>query len=109
MHKLAMGISIMGLVACGGASAEDEARATRIEALTPAPAHGAELFAANCTVCHGDDGKSGSEQRDIVSEAKNEKLDAIEQVLAGGGSMPAFGEQLSDQDIADLIGYVQSL
>jgi mono/diheme cytochrome c family protein len=31
---------------------------------------------------------------------------AVEQITNGGGVMPAFGEQLSDQQIRDLAAYV---
>lgn len=96
------------LSACSGSSV-DAARVTAIEALTGDPANGSALYDKTCTACHGADGKSGSEQRNVAADAASNKQGAIEQVLGGGGSMPAYADQFSDQEVADLVAYTASL
>ena len=63
----------------------------------------------NCTSCHGADGKTGSENRNVASYAAANKNDTIEQIIEGEGTMPAYGAQFSDQEIADLVAYTASL
>ena len=71
------------------------------------PAAGAEVFAANCSVCHGDTGHGGGGGPDLrtMPKAQNEP-EAIEQVTDGGGGMPAFGGQLSEEEIENVAAFV---
>ena len=96
------------LLACSGSSA-DATRATTIEGLTGDTANGKTLYDATCTACHGADGKSGSEKRNVASNSSSNKSGAVEQVLGGGGSMPAYADQFTDQEIADIVAYTASL
>lgn len=92
------------LWACGSSSGDSD-RAATISALTGNAADGKANYESTCATCHGSDGKSGSEGRNITSVSKDE---AIDQILNGGGSMPAY-DDFSDQEIADLAAYVTSL
>ncbi|MCW2926319.1 MAG: quinonprotein alcohol dehydrogenase, partial [Thermoleophilia bacterium] len=66
--------------------------------------NGETIFADNCSVCHGLSGEGGNGGPPITDQ-KN--LDAIMvQVEKGGNGMPAFGDQLSEQDILDVATYV---
>ena len=84
----------------GGAAGGEEASGGDPEA-------GAEVFATNCSVCHGDDGHGGGGGPDLTTmpKAQNEP-EAIEQVTNGGGGMPAFGEQLSEEEIENVAAFV---
>jgi mono/diheme cytochrome c family protein len=72
------------------------------------PAAGEEVFAsARCGDCHvlsaaGSSGTVGPNLDDT-----NSQYDAIvEQVTNGGGGMPAFGDQLSEEEIRDVAAFV---
>jgi alcohol dehydrogenase (cytochrome c) len=70
-------------------------------------AAGMEVFANNCSICHGSTGHGGNGGPDLRSmpKAKTE-AGAIEQVTNGGGGMPAFNGQLSEEEISDVAAYV---
>jgi cytochrome c6 len=73
--------------------------------------NGAKIFAANCAGCHANGGN-------IVRRGKNLKLKALhkykvdnEEAIAnivtnGKGIMSAYGDKLSQQEIADVSAYV---
>lgn len=68
---------------------------------------GASVFAENCAGCHGETGMGGPGGPDLTTMplAQTEE-GTIEQVTNGGGGMPAFGEQLSEQEISDVAAFV---
>jgi alcohol dehydrogenase (cytochrome c) len=69
---------------------------------------GARLFAAKgCATCHGQTGHGGNGGPDLtkIPSAKNLQV-VIGQVTNGGGGMPAFKGQLTDQQIKDVATYV---
>ncbi|HST68578.1 MAG TPA: c-type cytochrome [Solirubrobacterales bacterium] len=68
---------------------------------------GASVFAENCAGCHGEDGKGGPGGPDLTTMplAQTEE-GTIEQVTNGGGGMPAFGEQLTEEEISDVAAFV---
>jgi alcohol dehydrogenase (cytochrome c) len=68
---------------------------------------GKEVFAEECSVCHGADGLGGNGGPDLTTMAKaKEQAGAEEQVANGGGGMPAFKGTLSEEEIADVAAYV---
>ena len=72
------------------------------------PAAGKEVFAsAGCVSCHtlADAGASGTVGPNL-DELKPDAATVFEIVTNGRGSMPAFGEQLDEQQIADVAAYV---
>ncbi len=71
------------------------------------PAAGETIFAENCAGCHGEDGLGGPGGPDLTTMplAQTEE-GAIQQVTNGGGGMPPFGEQLSEEEIADVAAFV---
>src|SRR5689334_1110978 len=72
-------------------------------------AAGQQLFASNCSVCHGAQGTGGNGGPDLTSSEKAKSLAAVvEQVSNGGGGMPAFKGQLSDSQINDVATYVST-
>ena len=89
---------------------------------------GAEVFSANCAVCHGsqaqgltenwrqrlDDGSLPPPPLDGSAHAWHHPLPVLIQVINRGGAefggkMPAFGEQLSEADKLAAIAWFQSL
>ena len=86
--------------------------------------HGKAMFAANCAVCHGEQGRGDGpashamavKPDDIYKELTNPfgfKAELIDSVLSGDngqdGTMPAFRGVLTEQDIVDIFGYVASV
>lgn len=72
------------------------------------PAAGKELFAANgCGGCHAleDAGTSGTSGPDLDSLQPSYD-ESVEQITNGGGGMPAFGDQLSEDEIKSLAAYI---
>lgn len=86
-------------------SAADQQRATNIGRMSADLTAGKDAYTTECASCHGADGKSGSARKNITSFSSSA---VIEQVLKGGDGMPALSS-LSDQQIANINGYVQSL
>jgi alcohol dehydrogenase (cytochrome c) len=68
---------------------------------------GKQVFADNCSTCHGADGKGGNGGPDLSSipDAKD-TTKVVKQVTSGGGGMPAFSGQLNKQQIADVSAFV---
>jgi cytochrome c553 len=115
-------------VACGGGTNENTAPET-IEGTPPAddatteeegdgggggataegdPAAGKEIFAsAGCGNCHAfeDAGTSGSVGPNL-DESEIDFEGAVSQIANGGNGMPAYKDQLSEQEIADVAAYV---
>ena len=68
---------------------------------------GKNVFAENCSVCHGADGLGGNGGPDLTTQPLAKSMNgAIEQVTDGGGGMPAFKETLSPTEIEDVAAYV---
>jgi mono/diheme cytochrome c family protein len=112
---LAALVLVVGAASCGGGEDETAAPET-VEGTVPTeeapaegdPAKGKELYAsAGCGGCHvfepaGSSGTVGPSLDD--SNVSSE--DAFQQIKNGGGGMPAFGDRLSDQEIADVAAFV---
>lgn len=89
------------LAACGG-----DTRVEDILALTGDAVAGEAVFTANCESCHGV-GATGGSGPELVGHGADEEH--VEVVIDGEEDMPAFGDTLSDQDIADVLAYTGSL
>ena len=68
---------------------------------------GDEVFTANCGTCHTleDAGTSGTVGPNL-DESTLDLDGVVQQVTEGGGGMPAFGGQLSEQEIQDVAAFV---
>ena len=76
-------------------------------------AAGAKTFSANCSGCHGSDGRGGERAPDIatarnISSLADEDLVRIVQHGVAGAGMPAFS-YLGDQGIANVVAYLRVL
>jgi cytochrome c553 len=71
------------------------------------PAAGASVFAENCAGCHGETGHGGAGGPDLTTMplAQTEE-GAVQQVTNGGGGMPPFGGQLSEDEISNVAAFV---
>lgn len=71
------------------------------------PAAGATVFSESCAGCHGDTGEGGAGGPDLTTAplAQTEE-GTVQQVTNGGGAMPAFGGQLSEEEISDVAAFV---
>ena len=114
-------VLVLGAAACGGGEDESASPET-VEGTLSTDTSGAggdssaegnaengkSLFASNgCGGCHtyGPAGSSGNAGPNL-DELQPEFDEAYDQIEKGGGGMPAFGDRLSDQEIADLAAFV---
>jgi alcohol dehydrogenase (cytochrome c) len=71
---------------------------------------GKQVFADNCSTCHGLAGTGGNGGPNLKTIPSAKEVEAVvKQVINGGGGMPAFGGQLSSKEIADVAAYVTSV
>jgi mono/diheme cytochrome c family protein len=73
---------------------------------------GAAQYAANCANCHGADGEGGVGPQ-LAGGAVVKRFPSIDDQIAfvteGSGSMPAFGGQLSPEQIRQVVEYTRTL
>jgi cytochrome c oxidase cbb3-type subunit 3 len=75
-------------------------------------AEGKKIYGERCAVCHGADGKGGIgpdlTKKDLkYGKGDKELAESIEKGRAGG--MPAFGGQISHEQVEGLVAFVKSL
>jgi mono/diheme cytochrome c family protein len=100
----------VALAGCGGDDDEagGETTATTPPTMTGGTGAGEEVFAsAGCGTCHilaaaGANGTTGPNLDELQPSAE----EVERQVTNGGGGMPAFKDQLSEQEITDVAAYV---
>lgn len=114
-HALAAGACALALVAAGCGGDDDDggdagggsAPATTAAGGATATADGEAVFASNCASCHtlaaaDANGSFGTN----LDEAKPDAATVAAQVKSGGGGMPSFDGQLSDEEIQAVADYV---
>jgi cytochrome c553 len=70
---------------------------------------GKQLYEANCSRCHGSDGKGTRGPSLIGLAAENPQVQAeIDQIINGGQRMPSFGDKLSEAEILAIVGYYRA-
>jgi alcohol dehydrogenase (cytochrome c) len=97
--------------AAGAHTGETPPGTTTPATTTPAAggdvAAGQQVFANNCSVCHGANGTGGNGGPDLTSiPSASDPATVIKQVTNGGAAMPPFKGVLSDQDIQNVAAYV---
>jgi quinohemoprotein ethanol dehydrogenase len=86
---------------------EGEEGGESAEAGAPNAEAGKEVFAENCSTCHGSTGHGGNGGPDLTTMPKaKEQKGAEEQVTNGGGGMPPFKGALSAEEISNVAAYV---
>jgi mono/diheme cytochrome c family protein len=94
----------MFLMACGddtGGGSDVDA----ILALTGDATAGEAIYADNCAGCHAADGSGGTGPN---LKGEDDLEEAVAVILSGEDSMPAFGDTLTDQEIADLVAWLDA-
>ena len=66
---------------------------------------GSQLYQQNCAQCHGDNGGGGVGPALAGDQKLKSSSYHITRILNGGGGMPAYAGQLSDQQIALIATY----
>jgi cytochrome c6 len=102
----AVGVVALLLAVCGSARAQGAAKA---------PA-GAATFKAKCVLCHGADGTGNTplgkqlQAANLHSKAVQDRSDDELHTVVHDGqtNMPPFGDQLSDDEISQVIQYVRT-
>lgn len=95
--RLIAGLLLAALAAAAGAA----------ESFPPAQVkRGAELFSANCAVCHGERMKNPPWAIDLATFPRNEPQRFVNSVTYGLGNMPPWGDVLKPDDIRALWSYV---
>lgn len=96
----------------GGAGTEEKAEeaeggAEAAAGGAPNAAAGKEVFAEECSVCHGATGHGGNGGPDLRTMPLAKTQEGAEgQVTNGGGGMPAFKGTLSEEEIENVAAYV---
>ena len=104
------------------ASASVLASTHEVRPAATSAARGAAVFSKYCALCHGSggagDGRAASMQKappanlTVSSRSKGYKLHIVRDggaELGRSSSMPAWREVLSDEEIADVVEYVETL
>ncbi|MBA3704595.1 MAG: SirB2 family protein [Bacteroidetes bacterium] len=71
--------------------------------------NGEEIYTANCSRCHGDDGKSGLMGSNDLSVSMMSMEEKIEIIKNGKGVMNPFAGQLNDEQIKAVAEYTETL
>lgn len=85
-----------------------DARVEAIQALAGDPVNGESVYFNICEECHAEDLKGtdkGPSLLILVPRLDDDKI--LRTIIAGEDEMPAFGDDLLDQEIADVLSYVR--
>jgi len=98
-------IFAFGVLLGGCADGESGGRQDDILALSSDLASGESLFDANCQSCHAADGSGG-----LGSNIQQVDVDlVVDAMLNGRTGMESYADLLTDQEMADIAGYVETL
>ncbi|MEX2534390.1 MAG: c-type cytochrome [Trueperaceae bacterium] len=61
---------------------------------------GEQIYSRQCAQCHGQEGEGGTGPALAGNQAMQDAQAVVTQILEGGAGMPAFGNQLSDEEVA---------
>jgi len=108
-----VGVAVIVTVVLLFTNEPEQAPAAPVEAVEAAGGiDGAAVFADNCAACHGGDGSGGIGPRlagGRVVTVYPDPTDQIAVVTTGRGGMPAFGDKLTDDEIAAVVDYTRTV
>jgi mono/diheme cytochrome c family protein len=108
MRGKVLGISRRLLVSTGFGAALMAGAVTSFNALAQT-VDGAQVFiSAGCVGCHGANGEGGVGPALAGNPEVDDATYVVNRIIHGGGIMPAFGDQLSDEEIAAVATYVRN-
>jgi quinoprotein glucose dehydrogenase len=81
-------------------------KAERAVSLEGDPAAGADLWAEHCQECHASDG-TGTETGPDLTDDSDTPDQLADKILNGWGEMDGFDDELSAQEVADLIAFLE--
>ncbi|GAB4484637.1 MAG: hypothetical protein OHK0031_08700 [Anaerolineales bacterium] len=95
-------------IPAGTIPAPDVPIATTAESL----ARGAELFAANCSRCHGPDGQGTPRApalnvKGLLTDTGDQAIQQIVTLGVSGTAMPAWGDRMTEADIQAIVGFIR--
>jgi quinohemoprotein ethanol dehydrogenase len=65
------------------------------------------VYKTNCLPCHGTEGADGHNGPNLqISKITDDPEKVAKQVLEGGGGMPAFKDQLTEEQIKNVVAYI---
>lgn len=112
MRGFALATAVAALLSAGIAQAAQTTDADFLNAKDISHVTGQQIFTHICQGCHMPDGKGAVGAGHYPALADNPKLAAAAyptvMVVNGRGGMPAFGKQLSDAQVADVVNYVRT-
>lgn len=74
------------------------------------PVAGRALWDGECSLCHGVDGEGTSRGGALVGVLdRHPAREVLRVIRTGSGSMPAYGTELDDGDLADLLALLEVL
>lgn len=88
--------------------AGDAGDAGQEERQEAAAANGQKIFQQNCAACHGNRGGGSIGPALAGDETLQDTALVVNQILHGGGAMPAFADQLSDEMLAAVATHVRT-
>jgi len=93
------------------ASTSQSTKPEFIQARTPLELQGALIFQnKQCRTCHAIGGEGGSRGPDLTTAgSRMDEPQLVRQVIQGGGNMPAYGKNLSREEVKALVSYLSSL
>jgi mono/diheme cytochrome c family protein len=97
-QSLRLGVALIALVAASNAFAQDDAKV----------AAGAEVYAANCSACHGERLANSGGMPDLRKPGAGDRAKFDSMVTDGKGQMPPFAGTLSDEEIDQVWAYIRS-
>lgn len=104
-------VATLAVAACGGG--DDETGEPHPDVTVPRPpasvTAGGEIFAARCTSCHGANLRGGIGPS--LASVGNGQPDAfyVDRVTNGKGGMPAFGDDLAEDEIRSVVDFIRSI
>lgn len=69
---------------------------------------GEKIFSNNCAACHGKNGEGSIGPEFAGNDNLADSAFIVGRILQGQGSMPAFGNRFSDQEVADVTSFIRS-
>lgn len=73
------------------------------------PLTGAQIYKANCTMCHGGDGKKGLSGAKDLSVSQLTLEEQVTIIKMGKGGMAGYRSVLSSKEIESVIAHVQTM